>query len=446
MGAINRYNFLRWDNKGLTSSPDGGVLYKLSNVFETDTENNNQYEPTNIDFYLFEGATLDQESGKSRITAPDLGTPPNTVIKFLETNVTAGNITLNRKLVIKIKVNEGRFQFRFKQSGISSRTLGMASGGSEGIIFDEGFYKLEIDSNLNYIITLFFNIGQTLDYMYFTYDPLNSPSYAEMVIHDIELLNLDFVPVTADFDEVQLLPKYNPKARGCMSPIMVPGEQTAFYLNTAIGITEDLVLHLINANTLASIVSIGTVSKIEFAEGYHFYHTFINPVVASGYYKLGLFQGSELALVSNDVFVMTSKYNELSMRFKFRHNSNMFGFNYDRVPTFYQQFRLPIIESEHQINYDIDQYKSSTSKKTRNYYASTERYRKFDAQYFDELAHEAAGVMVEHDLLYINEQKYTFKQGYKINDDPISRVSKGEFELFEDKFINDKYAQLTIIS
>ena len=83
----------------------------------------------------------------------------------------------------------------------------------------------------------------------------------------------------------------------------------------------------------------------------------------------------------------------------------------------------------------------------RNYDAKVDRYVKFETYFFDAGMHEAMEVMVSHDVIYINSKKFTFKEAYKRTVDASSKVSKGEFELWEDQFSQDqKFDNLNVVT
>jgi hypothetical protein len=167
------------------------------------------------------------------------------------------------------------------------------------------------------------------------------------------------------------------------------------------------------------------------------YGSFITPNVPDGIYRLGLYSGADLMAMSNPVEVISNAANTVYV--EFRHNKNFFGFNYSLLATdWYQQFRLRITEADRQTNDNRDQYRSITTNRLRNYDAHVDRYVKFETYYFDAEMHEAMEVMVSHDEIYINEKKFTVKEAYKRIVDAASKVSKGEFELWEDSFSIDQ--------
>jgi hypothetical protein len=57
-----------------------------------------------------------------------------------------------------------------------------------------------------------------------------------------------------------------------------------------------------------------------------------------------------------------------------------------------------------------------------------------ETYYFDKEAHEAAAVMVDHSYLELNSKIYVPKNAYKGPSNPLSKVGKGEIELWDQEF------------
>jgi hypothetical protein len=233
------------------------------------------------------------------------------------------------------------------------------------------------------------------------------------------------------------LPRFYVKDNAYSTPILKVGEATYFYLNFNVAVDYDFDVFLMKDNVKVGSALCTLTQLIIGTNIYEYYGNFTTPDVPDGFYRLGLYSGSNLMALSNVVEVIDNPIN--SVYVKFRHVKDTYGFNYSLLSTdWYQQFRLRITKADIQVQDNHDQYRSVTTNKLRNYDAKVDRYVKFETYFFDEGMHEAAEVMVSHDVIYINSKKYTFKEAYKRTVDASSKVSKGEFELWEDQFSQDQ--------
>jgi hypothetical protein len=239
-----------------------------------------------------------------------------------------------------------------------------------------------------------------------------------------------------DIDPLSI-PRFYVKDNGYSAPILKVGEATYFYLNFNTAVDYDLDVFLMKDNVKVGSALCSLTQLVIDTNVFEYYGNFTTPDVPDGFYKLGLYSGSDLLALSNVVEVIDNPVN--SVYVKFRHVKDTYLFNYSLLPTdWYQQFRLRITEADKQVQDTHDQYRSVTSNKLRNYDAKVDRYVKFETYYFDAGMHEAMEVMISHDVIYIQSKKFTFKEAYKRTVDPSSKVSKGEFELWEDQFSQDQ--------
>jgi hypothetical protein len=233
------------------------------------------------------------------------------------------------------------------------------------------------------------------------------------------------------------LPRFYVKDNAYSTPILKVGEATYFYLNFNVQVDYDFDVFLMKDNVKVGSALCSLTQLVIDTEVYEYYGNFTTPNVDDGFYRLGLYSGSDLMALSNVVEVISNPLNSVLVRF--RHVKDTYLFNYSLLPSdWYQQFRLRITEADKQVQDNHDQYRSVTTNKLRNYDAKVDRYVKFETYFFDAGMHEAMEVMVSHDVIYINSKKFTFKEAYKRTVDASSKVSKGEFELWEDQFSQDQ--------
>jgi len=233
-------------------------------------------------------------------------------------------------------------------------------------------------------------------------------------------------------DDLQF-PMLNTELKQPACIFMAVGEQTKFLINT--GITNDIdEIFLINASTFAKIgTSIGTITKIDSTD--YCYCEVTNPNVNVGSYRLGLSFDGLIILISNTIFVPRSDFEKYSSTLKYKHNTDFYQFAYSGNTSYYNQFRLPIIEVDRQPDYQIDQYRESTTDLIKNYKGKMFYWIKFNSLYKDKQFDDALSVVLSHDTIIINDEYLTFKTGVKIDENSSS------FEMWLDSFVTDKTAE-----
>lgn len=229
-------------------------------------------------------------------------------------------------------------------------------------------------------------------------------------------------------------------------PLLAASEALRFYINVPEGLSF---IEAPNVHLLALVKKDGTVADSDIATlqvhefavdggtAKTFYaEVIIDGTVAPGVYFFQIKKGSDVALTSNEIHVVPAgtAHREYSSLVKFRHDRYFYGINYHDVSTFYQQFRLHINKLGSENDNDREVYTEVTTGKQRVYNNSMKRIVKVETYYFDKYAHEAAGVMFEHDEVFINLKKYTAKGVYKETTNPRSKIFKGEIELYDEEF------------
>lgn len=452
MAAINKYNFLRWFKTFSSTTTEGGTTTSTeqtswSDSFDTYDEEAWSVYGSDVSITVETGkilvAVTNPESGKGGLKGPAISlATPNSYQKVTYTIVVSS---------ITGTWNSGLF----------------INGGTSNYISNE---NISATGTITSTVTL--PISGWPSYTY----PLTAVQlffYATSGVDSVATIEIESVSVTVEYDisttteggttytenstkdlTEDTLPHYMPSEVSKSMPIFVAGETTAFYINALVDLisTDNLELWLINAETLSKIQQItsGILYAQQYSEGYNYYMTFTNPVMNTDIYRLALIyhtsSGYVMCYVSTPIFYDARNYDEYSMRIKFRNSNNIFGFGYGVLSSFYQQFRIAMLEVDNQVNNDIDQYKSTTTGKYRNYYDQSMKYRKFETLYFDEQMHDAMFVLNEHEEIYINSVKYGLKTAYKVDTDNISRISKGNMELWDESFIDEKNTTMTEIS
>lgn len=232
-------------------------------------------------------------------------------------------------------------------------------------------------------------------------------------------------------------------------PIIVPGEQIAFYIGSRygydLGATVNLQIVKYNNNQI-----IGTYPYLQqdlFVGGlYNLYADFTIPALDDGiYYFRAVTSGGAVLLTSNQLLCMNTDYENVSSYVEFTNDQTLYNVRYNDLANFYQKFRLRITDvSGGEYEQGNESYRSVTSGRYRDLLEIPERYYTFECYYFDTLAFEALSCFLAHRTRIINGKEYGFKAN--LTHDPIllTKVAKGTFQMWDQSFstVNKCYANI----
>lgn len=233
-------------------------------------------------------------------------------------------------------------------------------------------------------------------------------------------------------------------------PIIVPGEQIAFYIGSRNGYDLGATVNLQIVKYQDPTVIIGTYpyfSKDLFVGGlYNLYADFTIPALADGIYQFrAVTAGGAVLLTSNPILCMNDNYQNVSSYVEFTNDQNLYNVRYADLGSFYQKFRLRITDiTGGEYEQGNESYRSVTSGRYRDLLEIPERYYTFECYYFDTLAFEALSVFLAHRTRIINSKEYGFKAN--LSHDPIltTKVAKGQFQMWDQSFstVNKCYANV----
>jgi len=220
-------------------------------------------------------------------------------------------------------------------------------------------------------------------------------------------------------------------------PIIVPGENIAFYINTELGYDYGIAptLQIIKGST---VVWSGSPLQKDVLDVDHYclYADFAIPTLADGIYQFQILNdASEVVLTSNKLYCMNSDYENVSSYVEFTNDINLYYVRYAELNNFYQKFRLRITDLEGpKFEANNESYRSVTSGRYRDLLANLQKFYTFDCYYFDKDALDATAVFLDHRTRIINGKEYAFKEG--LSNDPITTVSvvKAQFQMYDQDF------------
>ncbi len=232
-------------------------------------------------------------------------------------------------------------------------------------------------------------------------------------------------------------------------PIIVPGENIAFYIGSRYGYDLGLTVNLqiVKQNSGAVIGTYPYLQKDLFVGGlYNLYADFTIPALVDGVYIFRVVTGGgAVLLTSNPLLCMNADYENVSSYVEFTNDQTLYNVRYNELGNFSQKFRLRITDiSGGEYEQGNESYRSVTSGRYRDLLEIPERYYTFEAYYFDTLAFEALSCFLAHRTRIINSKEYGFKAN--LSHDPIllTKVSKGQFQMWDQSFstVNKCYANI----
>ncbi len=215
------------------------------------------------------------------------------------------------------------------------------------------------------------------------------------------------------------------------------GAKVSFFLNSqepfSTPLFSDLVLSVFDCNNNIVLDNVAVLNSVTFTSSYRVY---VDEMIITGLdfgktYKLMIYDGSndELFLdLGYFLFVSPSpRYTEVS----YRNSSDIFNYSYELLPDFRNTLYLDLAEIDNQNEYDLTQYSEASTGDIRNQKSQTKNYSVFESMNFDKDAHNGMKGLSMHDDIRVNSRQYTVKEGYSVETDIRSKVSKGTIELYD---------------
>ncbi len=220
-------------------------------------------------------------------------------------------------------------------------------------------------------------------------------------------------------------------------PIIVPGENIAFYINTRFGVDYGVAPSLRILKYGVPVWSGSPLQKDQIdVSHYNIYTDFAIPTLSDGIYVFQVLNnGGAPVLTSNEVYCMNADYENVSSYVEFTNDQNLYNVRYAELTNFYQKFRLRITDGSGPIfEPNTESYRSETSGRYRDLLSNVQKSYTFDCYYFDKDALEATACFLAHRTRIINEKEYAFKEG--VTNAPIttSKVVKASFQMYDQSF------------
>lgn len=250
------------------------------------------------------------------------------------------------------------------------------------------------------------------------------------------------------------------RARCDYTPTMVHGEPMRFYVNSIEGlpwITDDpaaCTIDLINAvtgvTTKANCAPLQIdlfVNSTDQATFNFFGEAIVTAIDAdpTNYYFRIVGPTGTIWMQSNTIRLVAATDTftlQMTSLCKFRHDRYWYGFRYNALPDFTNQFRLAINMIDEQEESTVEVYKEVTTGKRREYNIALDLIKTAECYYFDKEAYTAAIVMFKSSYLYINGRSYMAKDTLKKNTDPRWKQARSSIILYDQTFSSINNCQL----
>lgn len=225
------------------------------------------------------------------------------------------------------------------------------------------------------------------------------------------------------------------------SAVVVNNEEFSFYVNFQTPINNpnftNLKLALIN-NSGNVQLNIAALQKDLFADAvrYNIYANVILSGVIEGVYRLAIYDnstGSILYVSSTIELISLEEAKMKTCRIIHRNSFDVFNTYYSRVLNYLNKIRLRM-STEAQPELTIQQYRSASSGKIRNYSFEADKEVKFETYFFDDNAIEGMYVFQICDTININNKNYILKESYKTNWNASLNCNKGTITMYEQEF------------
>lgn len=217
-------------------------------------------------------------------------------------------------------------------------------------------------------------------------------------------------------------------------------DTVSFFLNTPEPLTytgfDDLVLSTFDLAGNEITANIATLSKIDLSGGgYRIYCEDIALVneEQDGVYFFAIYNSND-----NSVFQVLNVFEAIGIdqldsyiRVEYRHSTNIFNFNYEELPLFYNKIYLEINEINRVGEYEKDIYQERTTgyiRPRKNIYREVVTLESYQ---FDYPFNSAMRALSMHDDILINGNPYQIKSGYEAPQQKAHRKSNGIVEMYD---------------
>lgn len=197
----------------------------------------------------------------------------------------------------------------------------------------------------------------------------------------------------------------------------------------------------INENDDILNTYVGSFSSKDVIVGssFRFYRTTANPVNNARVTRFAIYNSVSNVLLYRSSRIQVLTASEAVNRYvlvKYRNSRNISNFNYEGLPSFYNQLWLPIEYMKHSKMNELDTYSQGSTGNVVNSAFESKMIWTFRSRRMNADNHEAFLSMLEHDEIYFNGRRFIYYPATPYSDNLQDNISiqSGVFQMAEYNF------------
>ena len=219
-------------------------------------------------------------------------------------------------------------------------------------------------------------------------------------------------------------------------PQLIP---TAMFLNTVpieYAGFDDLIISVFDYSGVPVEVNVATLQKVDVVGGYRIYYDdFVIDGLIPGntYYPVIYNSITEQVILRLNCFQLVP-FNDADkyVRLEYRNSTNMFNYNYEQLPDFYNIVYADLNMIDAPAEYNLTQYFEASTGEARNQKSQLKDTIVLEGYMFDKRADFAMKALSMHDTIIANLLPYTVKEGWSREFNVRNTRSKGTISLYVD--------------
>jgi len=227
-------------------------------------------------------------------------------------------------------------------------------------------------------------------------------------------------------------------------PTLVPTENVKFYCNFTTPVSEARTnwrMDLLDSKNQIDVVGIAALNEVAVTGGVRFRIDFTMPTPSggNGYYRFMIWNtvSTEVKFISNPVRV-TSQLCDIAYTSTVQYSSpnNIFNYDYEQDPQIETILRIEVNLTDTQFPDEQEEYKELSTGLKKRYSSELDKVYELETYYFDDAAHEAFAVMLQHEDLIMNDVPIVKDGDYSVETDTRQNVYRGRVTVIDNNFAN----------
>lgn len=233
------------------------------------------------------------------------------------------------------------------------------------------------------------------------------------------------------------LPGGIPNGRCSAAVLLVPNEESTFYINAPDGLDlAGATIRLVDEKFQTVKANIGYLTQIitpVTSKPQQYGVIIAPPGLKEGYYRMAINPGTDY--YSNRLWYKPSKYDTISAQFSFRNLTDLVDvpYTFPDMAAFRQNLRLKVVASISEADTQASEYTNVFTARKRTVSVQTNDHFKFTTFQIDAIGREGFKAMLNHSDIKVNNRRMSLKSGYA-SDSDSPYLANGSFELWDTDF------------